>query len=164
MSGHAGSDDTTSAGATRRADPGAGQTGATAPPPRPPSDRPRPPGTAAQPPAVPPQPAVGFVGAALAPMRRLKNSRLGTVIGTPDTLPRPPSHASSDAVVAQAQAFLREAGLYIRSYLLIRTCVGIIGVALPFALLIGEATIRGSITARGSISAYYHSSMQSLFV
>jgi len=97
-------------------------------------------------------------------MRRLKNSRLGTVIGTPDTLPRPPSHASSDAVVAQAQAFLREAGLYIRSYLLIRTCVGIIGVALPFALLIGEATIRGSITARGSISAYYHSSMQSLFV
>jgi len=91
-------------------------------------------------------------------------ARLRTVVGTPITLPRPPSQTSPDAVAAQDRAFLREAGLYIRSYLLIRTCVGIIGVALPFVLLIGEASIRGSITARGSISAYYHSSMQSIFV
>lgn len=97
-------------------------------------------------------------------MRRLARSRLGTVTGVPETLPRPPSYATQGAVAPPADAYLREAQLYIRSYLLIRTCVGIIGVALPFVLLIGEASLRGSITARGSISAYYHSAMQSVFV
>jgi hypothetical protein len=53
---------------------------------------------------------------------------------------------------------------YIRSYAVIRTCVGFIGILLPIALMIGESTFAGSVTRRGSISAYYHSPMQDLFV
>jgi len=55
--------------------------------------------------------------------------------------------------------------LYVRSYLLIRTMVGVIGVLLPIILIIGEAFfLKGSVHVRGSLSAYYHSSMQDIFV
>lgn len=55
--------------------------------------------------------------------------------------------------------------LYVRSYLLIRTVVGFMGILLPIALIIGEAFfLRGSVQVRGSLSAYYHSSMQDIFV
>ena len=54
--------------------------------------------------------------------------------------------------------------LYLRSYLLIRSAVGLIGIGLPIALMIGEAFFSGSVHARGSLSAYYHSPMQDLFV
>ena len=55
--------------------------------------------------------------------------------------------------------------LYVKSYLLIRTAVGVIGVLLPIALIIGEAFfLKGSVHVRGSLSAYYHSSMQDIFV
>jgi len=55
--------------------------------------------------------------------------------------------------------------LYVRSYLLIRTVVGIIGILLPIVLIIGEAYfLKGSVHVRGSLSAYYHSSMQDIFV
>ena len=44
--------------------------------------------------------------------------------------------------------------LYVQSYLLIRTIVGIIGFLLPFVFIIGEAVfLRGGIHVRGSISA-----------
>ncbi|NUO57359.1 MAG: hypothetical protein HOV71_00805 [Hamadaea sp.] len=57
------------------------------------------------------------------------------------------------------------AALYVRSYLNIRTVVGVIGLALPIAFIVGEAAyLRGSVHVRGSISAYYHSSMRDLFV
>lgn len=45
-----------------------------------------------------------------------------------------------------------------------RTAVGILGVALPTALLIGESHISRSFEFRGSLSAYYHSSMRDMFV
>src|ERR1700754_981737 len=55
--------------------------------------------------------------------------------------------------------------LYVQSYLLIRTIVGIIGFLLPFVFIIGEAVfLRGGIHVRGSISAYYHTSMRDVFV
>jgi hypothetical protein len=55
--------------------------------------------------------------------------------------------------------------LYARSYLLIRTTVGAIGVLLPFMLWAVDALVlRGSPTARGSLSAYYHSGARDLFV
>jgi hypothetical protein len=55
--------------------------------------------------------------------------------------------------------------LYARSYLLIRTVVGAIGVLLPIVLWVVDALVlRGSLTARGSLSAYYHSGARDLFV
>ena len=55
--------------------------------------------------------------------------------------------------------------LFGRSYLLTRTVIGVIGLALPLAFIIGEAFfLRGDIHIRGSISAYYHSPMHDLFV
>ncbi len=55
--------------------------------------------------------------------------------------------------------------LYVRSYLLIRTVVGFIGILLPIVLIIGEAYfLKGGVHVRGSLSAYYHTSMQNIFV
>lgn len=55
--------------------------------------------------------------------------------------------------------------LYVRSYLLIRTVVGVLGILLPLLFIIGEAYfLRGSVQVRGSLSAYYHTSMRDLFV
>lgn len=55
--------------------------------------------------------------------------------------------------------------LYARSYLLIRMVVGIIGILLPIALIVGEAYfLKGDVRVRGSLSAYYHTSMRDLFV
>jgi uncharacterized membrane protein len=55
--------------------------------------------------------------------------------------------------------------LYIQSYLLTRTLVGIIGIVFPFVLIIGEAFfLKGGVHVRGSLSAYYHTSMRDIFV
>lgn len=55
--------------------------------------------------------------------------------------------------------------LFARTYLLIRTVVGFVGVLLPFAFIIGEAFfLRAGVHVRGSISAYYHTSMRDIFV
>jgi len=55
--------------------------------------------------------------------------------------------------------------LYVRSYLLIRTVVGFIGILLPVILIIGEAFfLKDGVHVRGSLSAYYHSPMQDIFV
>jgi hypothetical protein len=55
--------------------------------------------------------------------------------------------------------------LYVRSYLLTRTIVGIMGILLPFILIVGEVYfLRGGVHVRGSLSAYYHTSMRDIFV
>lgn len=55
--------------------------------------------------------------------------------------------------------------LYVRSYLLIRTIVGVFGILLPLILIIGEAYfLRGSVQLRGSLSGYYHTPMRDIFV
>lgn len=53
----------------------------------------------------------------------------------------------------------------IRSYLLMRAVIGILGVLLPLVLLFGDSwLLQGNATARGSLSAYYHSGMRDYFV
>jgi hypothetical protein len=69
------------------------------------------------------------------------------------TLPRPTGPDAPTSAV-----------LYFRSYLLIRATVGVIGIALPILLMVGEGFFQGSIHARGSLSAYYHSPMRDMFV
>ena len=55
--------------------------------------------------------------------------------------------------------------LYAKSYLLIRTMVGVLAIALPIILIIGEALfLNGTVQVRGSISAYYHTPMRDVFV
>jgi hypothetical protein len=55
--------------------------------------------------------------------------------------------------------------LYIISYLLTRTIVGVLGIALPAFLLFGEwSFLEASAQVRGSISAYYHSPVRDVFV
>lgn len=55
--------------------------------------------------------------------------------------------------------------LYAKSYLAIRSAVGILAIGLPIALIIGESFfLEGSVRVRGSISAYYHTSMRDIFV
>jgi hypothetical protein len=54
---------------------------------------------------------------------------------------------------------------YTRSYRFIRLVVGFLGVLLPFVFIFGEALfLRGGVHVRGSLSAYYHTSMQDIFV
>lgn len=57
------------------------------------------------------------------------------------------------------------AALYVRSYLLIRTVVGVLGVALPTVLILADwLLLGGEAQLRGSLSAYYHSPARDLFV
>jgi len=54
---------------------------------------------------------------------------------------------------------------YTSSYRLIRLVVGFLGILLPIIFIIGEAFfLRGGVHVRGSLSAYYHTSMQDVFV
>jgi len=54
---------------------------------------------------------------------------------------------------------------YTRSYRVMRLVVGFLGIALPVIFIIGETFfLRGGVHVRGSISAYYHTSMQDVFV
>ncbi len=92
---------------------------------------------------------------------------------TTDTFPRPPSTTPSEDPSV----------LYVRSYLLIRTGVGVIGILLPFLLAFGDlffvrrgivpkgfagpppsTSLGHLIHLRGSISAYYHTGVGDLFV
>jgi hypothetical protein len=55
--------------------------------------------------------------------------------------------------------------LYARSYLLIRTVVGVLGGLLPTLMLLLEwAFLKGDVTVRGSLSAYYFTPARDLFV
>lgn len=52
-----------------------------------------------------------------------------------------------------------------RSYFLMRLLVGVLGVALPVVLLLGDLVFLGAnYSTRGSLSAYYHSGMRDVFV
>ncbi len=55
--------------------------------------------------------------------------------------------------------------LYIASYMIVRTAVGILGLLLPVVLIAAEFLfIRGPVSIRGSLSAYYFSSARDLFI
>jgi hypothetical protein len=52
-----------------------------------------------------------------------------------------------------------------RSFFLMRTLVGVLGLGLPLILLLGDLFfLRADLAARGSLSAYYHSGMRDVFV
>jgi hypothetical protein len=54
---------------------------------------------------------------------------------------------------------------YTKSYRVIRLVVGFLGILLPVILIVAEAAVlKGSVSVRGSLSAYYHTSMQDIFV
>ncbi len=58
-----------------------------------------------------------------------------------------------------------ETDKYLRSYLRLRIMVGLMGVALPIVLLLGDAFLRADIhPQRSSLSAYYHSGMRDAYV
>jgi hypothetical protein len=66
---------------------------------------------------------------------------------------------------APASARSGEQTLYLRSYLMMRTVVGVIGLALPILLVTGDLVLLdGDVLPRGSLSAYYHSGMRDVFV
>jgi hypothetical protein len=57
------------------------------------------------------------------------------------------------------------ARMYVRSYLMMRLVIGVVGVLLPVSLLLGDWWfVDGRPTTRGSLSAYYHSGMRDVFV
>jgi F0F1-type ATP synthase assembly protein I len=73
---------------------------------------------------------------------------------TVDTFQRPEDISGADP-----------AALYARSYLLIRTVLGVLGIVLPTALFIIDGTLlKGGVLLRGSISAYYHTSARDVLV
>jgi hypothetical protein len=51
----------------------------------------------------------------------------------------------------------------VRSYLFLRRAIGIIGLALPAVLIVGELVV-GDGHLRNSISSYYHSDLRNIFV
>jgi hypothetical protein len=54
---------------------------------------------------------------------------------------------------------------YTRSYRTIRLVVGCLGILLPVLLILGDAFyLPGPVHVRGSLSAYYHTSMEDVFV
>ena len=59
----------------------------------------------------------------------------------------------------------RRDAAYTRSYRTIRLVVGGLGILLPVLLILGEAYyLPGPLHVRGSLSAYYHTSMEDVFV
>lgn len=58
----------------------------------------------------------------------------------------------------------RDRLLYLRSYLLMRTVIGTIGVGLPLVLLAGDGLLLAGEVPRGSLSAYYHTGMRDILV
>jgi hypothetical protein len=53
--------------------------------------------------------------------------------------------------------------LYLRSYLLMRAVIGFIGLALPFALVLGDAALEHG-PLRGSLSEYFYTGLRDVFV
>lgn len=59
----------------------------------------------------------------------------------------------------------RERSLYLRSFLIMRTMVGALGVALPFVLVLSDGLLfDGDPFPRDSLSSYYYSGARELFV
>lgn len=53
---------------------------------------------------------------------------------------------------------------YLRSYLIMRLAIGVLGIALPIVLIIVELAVLAGDGVRTSLSAYYHSGMRDVFV
>ncbi len=69
-----------------------------------------------------------------------------------------------DSTQDQADDNLKSRILYLRSFLLMRTLIGVMGILLPVTLLIGDGFLFEGGKPRGSLSAYYYSGMRDIFV
>lgn len=69
-----------------------------------------------------------------------------------------------DSSQDQADENLQSRILYLRSFLLMRTLIGVMGVLLPLTLLLGDGFLFEGGKPRGSLSAYYYSGMRDIFV
>lgn len=68
---------------------------------------------------------------------------------------------------AELQAAVNDLGdnpVYLWSYLITRAAIGLLGLALPFALVLVDTWLDGTHGIRGSLSAYYHSGARDIFV
>lgn len=54
--------------------------------------------------------------------------------------------------------------MYVRSYLLIRLLIGLLGWSLPVLVVVGALVLGDDDPWKGSLSAYYHSGMRDVFV
>jgi hypothetical protein len=54
--------------------------------------------------------------------------------------------------------------LYLRSYLLMRTVIGLVGIGMPLVLVLGDRIFAAGHFPRSSVSAYYNSGMRDVFV
>lgn len=89
---------------------------------------------------------------AAGPVQHLGEGSVALVLPSQRTPERPPNGDTG-------------ARLYVRSYLLMRLVIGVVGVLLPVLLLVGDWWfVDGRPTSRGSLSAYYHSGMRDVFV
>jgi hypothetical protein len=83
---------------------------------------------------------------------------------TPDTT-TPPRPSLRELSADAPDPNIRGRILYLRSYLLMRAVIGLMGVGLPIVLLLGDGLLlEGDALPRGSLSAYYHSGMRDVFV
>jgi hypothetical protein len=53
---------------------------------------------------------------------------------------------------------------YVKSFLLLRMLVGVVGIALPFMLVFGQRLLFGDGRLGTSLSGYYHTGVRDLFV
>jgi hypothetical protein len=67
---------------------------------------------------------------------------------------------------AEEAVNLRSRILYLRSYLLMRTIIGFMGITLPILLIVGDNLLDPTpeVSVRGSLSGYYYSGMRDVFV
>lgn len=57
-----------------------------------------------------------------------------------------------------------DANQYLRSYLVLRMAIGVLGIALPVVLILCDGLFLAGDLPRGSLSAYYHSGLRDVFV
>lgn len=53
---------------------------------------------------------------------------------------------------------------YVKSFLLLRILIGVIGIAMPFLLVLGKLLLFGDHQLGGSLSGYYHTGVRDIFV
>lgn len=70
-----------------------------------------------------------------------------------------------EAGLSEEQRNARDRILYLRAYLFMRAMIGLIGIALPIVLVVGNGIfVHRDPGIRSSLSAYYHSGMRDVFV
>lgn len=68
---------------------------------------------------------------------------------------------------AEEAVNLKSRILYLRSYLLMRTIIGFMGITLPILLILGDSLLSDNgpgLSVRGSLSGYYYSGVRDFFV